>query len=1104
MKDDFENVEIDNSDDFAEELTEPSVPSSDFNESGTSGIEESGSSFAGETNSDVSNVSDADIERLNDSKNKNYAKADSGKEAFDRKVNNKNYYKDELNNAKDRKETAKNNLKKASDNKDQTKDRLNQARQRRNSIPRGQRTSSDKEEYKNVKSEAKDAKAKEKQEKNNLKNSKRDIQNIKRDNLKSKAYQARHPIEAAKSTAKAAAKAAAKKAAKKILLAIAPYVGGLILILVLAFFVIELILGPLMEVWGNIDEAITKTADFSEKVTNFYNGYGFQDSKEAFYDELDDLCDRYGCSNNGTGMDVPLILATLFYTEGMGYDTEYGEIEGADAIDGSMNSESTNSGMFAAVRSYAKSKFDEAQQTVDSNGLVYNSGKIYRLRKLARNQFHTDAFGLATRSGEPKKATLTEFLSEYGKTIGSDMLDVLERFAGAAFNAIMAPFKELWAFVLGSDYSGSFFEESGEATSEFGHSILQVIGDIFYGIADITDVKLSVGHIYVYYYDSYIYEEENYKNYLMKYYFEYIPEFRSMLGGLTGDAREEKKEYLYKDIVSNKNLFKDIFLQYIDSDSEGYADSCLGAIDANLVSELQKPVNIPEGTTVSFGENNSFGVTSAGFHGGVDLNSSTAGVSAGTDVFAIANGVVDSVGTSGSSNQSTSSISNYLFIGDSRYVGIKSNLEGLGQNNTVAAVTSSTPAQWESVASNGSGTVLGTRVTLPSTANGISVMLGVNNVSQTSNMQNMLNSLHTRYPSAQIYVNSVYHVGTKYRGSVTNAMIDSFNQTMSSWCSSNSWATYVDVTNGLNESNGYIKSSYTNDGLHLNSSGQAILVNNIKNAIGGSVNDTYGSWVKIKHNIVIGNNEYNFYSVYNNLDSVTLRQGDNISKGTKIGVIGASSNPGLHFEFHNDQDSAIDPTNLFIQCSSGGVLVGNTNEEQIWNYLLGLGYSKAGVSGVMGNWMQESGFMPNNVEDASKAQSLLGDEGFTSKVNDGSISKEEFVQSSKYAVPKNWHGYNYNGLTYGYGLAQWTDPGRKTNFYEFWKSKNVSSIDDLKMQLDFYKQEAEGYSGLNDSLKNATSPEDAASTFVRIYEVGSAGSVRRQNARNIYNKYANQ
>jgi len=31
MKDDFENIEIDNSDDFTEELVDSSVPSSDFN-----------------------------------------------------------------------------------------------------------------------------------------------------------------------------------------------------------------------------------------------------------------------------------------------------------------------------------------------------------------------------------------------------------------------------------------------------------------------------------------------------------------------------------------------------------------------------------------------------------------------------------------------------------------------------------------------------------------------------------------------------------------------------------------------------------------------------------------------------------------------------------------------------------------------------------------------------------------------------------------------------------------------------------------------------------------------------------------------------------------
>lgn len=88
---------------------------------------------------------------------------------------------------------------------------------------------------------------------------------------------------------------------------------------------------------------------------------------------------------------------------------------------------------------------------------------------------------------------------------------------------------------------------------------MQVIGDIFYGIADITDVKLGVGHIYVYYYDSYEFEEDNYKNYLMKYYFEYIPEIRSMLGGLTGEAREQKRNIYIKILYQIKIYLKIYF-----------------------------------------------------------------------------------------------------------------------------------------------------------------------------------------------------------------------------------------------------------------------------------------------------------------------------------------------------------------------------------------------------------------------------------------------------------------------------------------------------------------------------------------------------------------
>ena len=158
--------------------------------------------------------------------------------------------------------------------------------------------------------------------------------------------------------------------AKKVLIAAAPYILGFLLLIVLIFFVIELILGPLMEAWGYIDEAVTGVANFSEKLTNFYNGFGFQDSKEAFYDELEDLCDKYTCSNDGSGLDVPLLLSTLFYTEGMGYDTSYDSIEDSDSID--VTSLGTPEGAFSAIKEWLREKYDESKETVDENGLTYN------------------------------------------------------------------------------------------------------------------------------------------------------------------------------------------------------------------------------------------------------------------------------------------------------------------------------------------------------------------------------------------------------------------------------------------------------------------------------------------------------------------------------------------------------------------------------------------------------------------------------------------------------------------------------------------------------------------------------------------------------------
>lgn len=430
--------------------------------------------------------------------------------------------------------------------------------------------------------------------------------------------------------------------AKKALIAAAPYIIGFILLIVLIFFVIELILGPIMEAWGYIDEAITGTANFSEKLTNFYSGFGFQDSKEAFYDELDDLCDRYGCSNDGSGLDVPLLLSTLFYTEGMGYDTAYDEVEALDAIDASVFGEGSPTGLFNVVRGYLRNKFDEAQQTVDENGLTYNAGKIYRLRKLARNQFHTDFFGNATREGEEKTMGLGEFLKTYGKNIGKDIVNLLEGLISTSWNSINVALKELYAFIVGSEYSGSFFDNAGEAAQDVLHTITQLIGDIFYGILDITDISISLNGVTIKY-KTWKYDEDNYKNYLMKYYFEHMPEFKSMIKGLSDEAKENRKEQLYNDILSNKKLFEDIFLQYQNSSSENYVESCLGAINQTLVNNLNKPVDIEENFNVSFDENYSYGIVNGKNHNGVDLNTTTAGVNLGSNVYSVANGKIVSI-----------------------------------------------------------------------------------------------------------------------------------------------------------------------------------------------------------------------------------------------------------------------------------------------------------------------------------------------------------------------------------------------------------------------------------------------------------------------------
>ena len=87
-------------------------------------------------------------------------------------------------------------------------------------------------------------------------------------------------------------------------------------------------------------------------------------------------------------------------------------------------------------------------------------------------------------------------------------------------------------------------------------------------------------------------------------------------------------------------------------------------------------------------------------------------------------------------------------------------------------------------------------------------------------------------------------------------------------------------------------------------------------------------------------------------------------------------------------------------------LKGTTNEEKIWNYLIGKGLSVYGAAGLMGNLYAESGLRPNNLQNSFEKKLGMTDAEYTKAVDNGTYT-------------------NFEKDGAGYGLAQWTFWTRK-------------------------------------------------------------------------------
>lgn len=142
-------------------------------------------------------------------------------------------------------------------------------------------------------------------------------------------------------------------------------------------------------------------------------------------------------------------------------------------------------------------------------------------------------------------------------------------------------------------------------------------------------------------------------------------------------------------------------------------------------------------------------------------------------------------------------------------------------------------------------------------------------------------------------------------------------------------------------------------------------------------------------------------------------------------------------------------------------LVGNSNAEKIWNFLLERIHNEFGVAALMGNLSAESGLRPNNMENYYEVRLNYTDDSYTAAVDNGSY--KNFIKDAV-----------------GYGIAQWTYHTRKQNLYVYLKYVKKVSIGDLEGQLEFlYKELSSDFKTVLNTLCNATNIYDA-STFVLI------------------------
>jgi len=154
---------------------------------------------------------------------------------------------------------------------------------------------------------------------------------------------------------------------------------------------------------------------------------------------------------------------------------------------------------------------------------------------------------------------------------------------------------------------------------------------------------------------------------------------------------------------------------------------------------------------------------------------------------------------------------------------------------------------------------------------------------------------------------------------------------------------------------------------------------------------------------------------------------------------------------------------------------------EIWDFFIDKGLSPDAVASLMGNLYAESMLVPY-IKQGDVNYPFSASWDYTEQVNDGTISRAEFVQ--------------FGSASSGYGLAQWTTDGRKSGYYDYWKSTTYSSIGNCQVGCYYVWQELQtGWSSTLKHIKGDYSLRDKTVFVMKYYEAPLNQSTDAQNHR---------